>query len=98
MQSYDEQVAEDLKVGREVMRMIAYDIDDGDNSRLTYELSPSSEQFNEYFRIDANTGVVYLKKTLDVRKTVKNINILFCYLFSSNLIGILYFPESRQRL
>lgn len=47
------------------MRVVAYDIDDGDNARLTYSFKgPSSSNFQEYFRINNATGVVYLKKIL----------------------------------
>ncbi|XP_018326960.1 DE-cadherin [Agrilus planipennis] len=70
---YNEQVVEDLKVDGEVMRVFAYDIDSGENARLTYSLMPpyssgTLNEYSEFFRIDANTGVVYLKKSL-VEKT-----------------------------
>ncbi|KAB0801471.1 hypothetical protein PPYR_05825 [Photinus pyralis] len=69
--SYKEQVAEDLKENGEVMRVLAYDYDDGENSRLTYDLI--SKHYNngdpkEYFRIDPKTGVIYLKKSLNKKK------------------------------
>lgn len=45
------------------MRVFAYDIDDGDNARLTYALN-SAGDFDTYFRIDNRTGVIYLKNSL----------------------------------
>ncbi|KAK4871852.1 hypothetical protein RN001_015976 [Aquatica leii] len=68
---YKEQVAEDLKENGEVMRVLAYDYDDGENSRLTYELLPKNSNVGdpkEYFRIDPKTGVIYLKKSLNKKK------------------------------
>lgn len=72
--SYEEQVSEDLKENGEVMRVFAYDYDDGENSRLTYTISPRSLGYSslvdEYFRIDNKTGVIYLNKALNkVRAT-----------------------------
>lgn len=64
LQEYDTQVSEDLKIGSEVMRVFAYDIDDGENSRLSYNFSDHDRPFTQYFRIDRDTGVVYLKEPL----------------------------------
>lgn len=44
--------------------MFAYDIDDGDNARLTYALKSSGE-FERYFAIDNRTGVITLKNFLN---------------------------------
>ncbi|KAH1023183.1 hypothetical protein HUJ04_012437 [Dendroctonus ponderosae] len=63
-QTYHAQVAEDLKVNSEVVRIFAYDIDDGNNSRLTYSFRDSSDEFSTLFRIDPDTGVVYLQDSL----------------------------------
>ncbi|XP_050519455.1 DE-cadherin isoform X2 [Diabrotica virgifera virgifera] len=68
---YDAQVSEDLKVGSEVMRVFAYDIDDGENSRLSYNFSNENAQFTQYFRIDRDTGVVYLKEALTDKKNTR---------------------------
>lgn len=58
-------MSEDLKEDREVMRVFAYDLDDGNNSLLTYSFIPDSgSNSEEYFRIDNSTGVIYLKKSL----------------------------------
>ncbi|KAJ8923494.1 hypothetical protein NQ315_010072 [Exocentrus adspersus] len=60
---YNVQVSEDKKPNSEVMRVFAYDSDDGENSRLTYELVDSIV-FSRYFRIDSETGVIYLQDVL----------------------------------
>lgn len=48
------------------MRISATDIDDGINSALQYDLSPRVPQDSNYFRIDVNTGVIYLDRQIDV--------------------------------
>lgn len=52
------------------MRVFAYDFDDGENARLTYSFSgdSSTSNFEEYFKIDPSTGVIYLKKSLAQKK------------------------------
>lgn len=45
------------------MRVFAYDLDDGKNSELTYNFE-RNELFLKYFRIDSDTGVVYLNELL----------------------------------
>lgn len=48
------------------MRVSATDIDDGNNSVVYYSLSPKRPEDGVYFRIDRNTGVIFLNKTIDV--------------------------------
>ncbi|KAJ8982823.1 hypothetical protein NQ317_010444 [Molorchus minor] len=60
---YNTHVNEDAKENSEVMRVFAYDVDDGENSRLTYSFG-IDERFSKYFKIDSDTGVVYLVQTL----------------------------------
>nr|XP_023019131.1 DE-cadherin [Leptinotarsa decemlineata] len=74
---YDTQVSEDLKAGSEVMRVFAYDIDDGDNSRLSYNFSEPNNLFSRYFRIDRDTGVVYLKEALIGKKNNRFTNVVY---------------------
>lgn len=64
LQSYTESVPQDLQVGKEVMRISATDIDDGNNSLVFYNLDNQLD--SSYFRIDENSGVIYLNKTIDV--------------------------------
>lgn len=60
---YKANVNEDTKPNSEVMRVFAYDLDDGKNSELTYNFE-RNELFLKYFRIDSDTGVVYLNELL----------------------------------
>ncbi|XP_063231568.1 DE-cadherin [Bacillus rossius redtenbacheri] len=59
--SYLESMPQDTPTNREVMRISATDIDDGENSRVTYSL----EDNPGYFRIDSSTGVIFLDKPID---------------------------------
>lgn len=52
--------------GREVMRISATDIDDGNNSLVIYDLKPKEPKDGKYFRIDSNTGVIYLDSAIEV--------------------------------
>ncbi|XP_058809964.1 DE-cadherin isoform X2 [Phymastichus coffea] len=63
--SYMESVPQDLSIGREVMRVSATDIDDGPNSKVQYSISPKRFEDSIYFRIDVNTGVIFLNHTID---------------------------------
>ncbi|XP_076295603.1 DE-cadherin isoform X2 [Lasioglossum baleicum] len=63
--AYTESVPQDLQLGREVMRVSATDIDDGNNSVVHYSLSPKKKEDGVYFRIDSKTGVIFLNKTID---------------------------------
>ncbi|XP_001603649.2 DE-cadherin isoform X2 [Nasonia vitripennis] len=64
--SYTESVPQDLSIGREVMRVSATDIDDGVNSVVRYKVkSLKNPEDVTYFRIDFNTGVIFLNKTID---------------------------------
>ncbi|XP_025422894.1 DE-cadherin isoform X3 [Sipha flava] len=62
---YAESVPQDLGVGSEVMRISATDIDDGLNSAIIYELSARVPVDTNYFRINSNTGVIHLDRTID---------------------------------
>lgn len=48
------------------MRISATDIDDGNNSLVIYNLEPKLAQDGKYFRIDSNTGVIYLARAIEV--------------------------------
>ncbi|XP_076759576.1 DE-cadherin [Xylocopa sonorina] len=63
--AYTESVPQDLPLGREVMRVSATDIDDGNNSVVYYSLLPKKPEEGVYFRIDHNTGVIFLNKLID---------------------------------
>ncbi len=70
-----------MEPGDLIMRISATDVDEGDNARITYDLSPapsgsppgvSVEGDIEYFKWDWKTGEVKLNKKLD-----KPINYVF---------------------
>lgn len=65
---------QDLRIGNEVMRVSATDIDDGNNSVVRYSISSARPEDSGYFRIDEKTGVIYLNETINV-STNNTINI-----------------------
>jgi len=65
-QAYTESVPQDLPVGREVMRVSATDIDDGNNSVVRYSLAAKKTDDAAYFRIDSESGIIFLNKAIDV--------------------------------
>ncbi|XP_070519670.1 DE-cadherin isoform X2 [Cardiocondyla obscurior] len=69
--AYRESVPQDLAIGREVMRVSATDIDDGDNSIVRYSLSSKRPDDAAYFRIDRDTGIIFLNKTIDRKPNYK---------------------------
>jgi hypothetical protein len=65
-QSYRESVQQGQQLDTEVMRISATDFDDGNNSIVIYKLEPKHDVDEGYLRIDANTGVIFLNRTIDV--------------------------------
>jgi len=66
-QAYEESVVpQNLPVGCEVMRVTAIDIDDGNNSIVRYSLTTDRPEDAVYFRIDRESGVIFLNQTIDV--------------------------------
>ncbi|XP_065341407.1 DE-cadherin isoform X3 [Cloeon dipterum] len=65
--AYRESVPQDKQPGTEVMRISATDIDDGKNSIVEYDLQPMDERERGYFRVDRNTGVITLNRTIDIK-------------------------------
>jgi len=59
-------VPQDLPVGHEVMRVSANDIDDGNNSDVRYSLTTVSPEEAVYFRIDHESGVIFLNEIINV--------------------------------
>jgi len=52
------------------MRISATDIDNGNNSIVVYTLEPRQIIDRGYLRIDANTGVIFLSRTINVSHKV----------------------------
>ncbi|KAK0157584.1 hypothetical protein PV328_011310 [Microctonus aethiopoides] len=63
--SYTGLIPQDLPMNREVMRVSATDIDDGNNSVIRYNLYAKRPDDSGYFVIDEKTGVIVLNKTID---------------------------------
>lgn len=99
LQNYQESVPQDLPTGQEVMRISATDIDDGNNSRVVYDLNPRVPDDAKYFHIDKTTGVIVLDRPIDVSISTVMIHlffifyclwhIIFCTLFTSDLEQII---------
>ncbi|XP_054709042.1 protein dachsous-like [Uloborus diversus] len=63
---YKVNVLESLQVNSQYLQVTATDMDTGNNARLTYKLSPSTEDdASRKFGIFPNSGFLYLKETLD---------------------------------
>lgn len=60
---YIELMPEDRQVNKVVTRISATDLDDGDNSIVYYEIIETKHY--KYFRIDENSGVIYLQQSID---------------------------------
>ena len=64
--NYDVPVAQDTPVGTPIMRVSATDVDEGENQKVSYDLTATRIAMDlEYFEWVWNTGVVSLKKKLD---------------------------------
>lgn len=87
-----ESVPQDLAPGREVMRISATDIDDGNNSIVVYDLEPRAKEDDKYFHIDKNTGVIFLDKIIDVR-FFKFVTVNFIKAFVMHVRYCLMFTE-----
>lgn len=88
LQNYQESVPQDLPIGQEVMRISATDIDDGNNSRVVYDLNPRVPDDAKYFHIEKTTGVIFLDRPIDVRISIVMIHLLLNFFIAS---GISYF-------
>lgn len=64
---YRTSVAEDTRENSIVANIFAYDIDDGENSKLSYSLAEEANtgfKFKDYFAIDSEVGVLRLIKSV----------------------------------
>ncbi|XP_012286458.1 protein dachsous-like [Orussus abietinus] len=62
---YSASVPENATVGSMVLAVNATDADAGDNGRIEYSINRRQSDREEMFRIDPETGVVYVNKALD---------------------------------
>ncbi|KAM3963659.1 dachsous cadherin-related 1 [Aphomia sociella] len=71
--AYTANVLESEAVNTKVLEIQAVDKDTGNNARITYRiLSENTTVNDEYFKVQPNTGWVYLAKTLDREITAKH--------------------------
>ena len=62
---YVEPMPEDRQVNKPVTRISATDLDDGDNSLVYYELMTNKPNHHKYFRMDNQSGIIYLDRPID---------------------------------
>ena len=65
LQSYKELVPKDTKKGSVITKISAVDIDEGLNQEIKYSISGNKEDL-DFFDIDPVTGVIKLKKEINV--------------------------------
>ncbi|XP_044259257.1 fat-like cadherin-related tumor suppressor homolog isoform X5 [Tribolium madens] len=64
-ENYNVSISEAAQFGTPVLTVIANDNDTGINKKISYSIQNDSNNSSEYFYIDENEGVVYLKQSLD---------------------------------
>uniref|UniRef100_A0ABM5FVG6 Protocadherin-16 n=1 Tax=Pogona vitticeps TaxID=103695 RepID=A0ABM5FVG6_9SAUR len=62
---YHTLIPENLQPGSSIMQVFASDADEGDNGAVVYEINRRQSDPEQYFTIDALTGVIKLNKGLD---------------------------------
>ncbi|XP_019384093.1 PREDICTED: protocadherin-16, partial [Crocodylus porosus] len=62
---YHTLISENLKPGSSILQVFASDADEGDNGAVVYEINRRQSDPDQYFTIDAHTGVIRLNKGLD---------------------------------
>uniref|UniRef100_A0A8D2L4T7 Protocadherin-16 n=1 Tax=Varanus komodoensis TaxID=61221 RepID=A0A8D2L4T7_VARKO len=62
---YHTLIPENLQPGSSVLQVFASDADEGDNGAVVYEINRRQSDPEQYFTIDAATGVIKLNKWLD---------------------------------
>ena len=71
--SYVVRASESLSVGTKILRVHATDADSpGLNSKIEYGIERDGGNASDYFRIDAETGAISLKKTLDFERVKRH--------------------------
>ena len=64
--NYNVPIPQDTNVGKQIMRVSATDVDEGENQRITYDLISTQYPSDiDYFEWDFKTGQVLLKRKLD---------------------------------
>ena len=63
--SYNVSVSEGASFGSQILKVLARDNDTGINQMVTYAIQTDTKNSSEYFHMDPQEGVIYLKKSLD---------------------------------
>ena len=64
--SYEAWVSEDTKIGKEVIRVMATDLDEGPNGQIIYGFATkTADSYGNLFGINQTNGAIYLKDHLD---------------------------------
>lgn len=58
-------VPENASIGTSVLQVFATDIDEGPNGQVTYSINRRQSDKDSVFRIDRNTGIIYVNGPLD---------------------------------
>ncbi|XP_026577443.1 protocadherin-16 [Pseudonaja textilis] len=62
---YHTLIPENLLPGSSILQVFAWDADEGDNGAVVYEINRRQSDPEQFFTIDASTGVIKLNKGLD---------------------------------
>lgn len=63
--NYHVSVSESALFGSAILKIVASDNDTGVNKEFHYSIETETKNSSEYFHMDPNEGVIYLKKSLD---------------------------------
>lgn len=74
---YYASVPENATIGTPVLAVNATDADAGDNGRIEYSISRRQSDREEMFRIDPETGMVYVNKALDYETKMQHELVIF---------------------
>lgn len=64
-ESYNISITEATQIGTSILTVVAYDNDTGINQQIIYSIEKDNSNATDYFYIDENEGIIYLKQTLD---------------------------------
>ncbi|XP_063909335.1 fat-like cadherin-related tumor suppressor homolog isoform X4 [Zophobas morio] len=64
-ENYNVSISEAAQFGTPVLTVLANDNDTGINKKISYSIQNDSSNSSEYFYIDENEGIIYLKQALD---------------------------------
>ena len=96
--SYDVTVAEDTAIGSTILTVTAFDLDDGSNGMISYQLTSTS-----HFSVNTTTGVVTLISSLDYEESTHhsfNVTATDTVLSSTAVVTVLVsdIPDDPPRL